>query len=304
MDPSIHRVSTSEVLGLAEGQHGLVTRRQLLALGMSREAIKYRIGRRRLHPVAQGVYAVGRPDLTQHGRWMAAVLACGPQAVLSHGSAAALWGIRREEEGGRVEVSMPPDLVRCQAGVIAHRAAVPRRQVTTRDGIPVTAVIWTIVDLAAHLGREELEVTINEADALGRTNPEQLRRACDGPLAGRPGVGILRALLDRQTFRLTASGLERLFLPLVRQAGLPVPETGVRVCGYRVDFWWPDLGLVVETDSLRYHRTPAKQRKDRERDQAHLAAGLVPLRFTHAQVAFEPDRVRRTLLDVARRWHP
>jgi very-short-patch-repair endonuclease len=111
----------------------------------------------------------------------------------------------------------------------------------------------------------------------------------------------LRETLDRRTFTLTDSELERRFLPLARQAGLPQPQTGRYVSGFKVDFYWPDLALVVETDGLRYHRTPAQQARNRMRDQAHVAAGLTPLRFTHAQVRFEPDHVRVTLAAVARR---
>lgn len=117
----------------------------------------------------------------------------------------------------------------------------------------------------------------------------------------RRGVPALRALLDRRTFTLTDSQLERRFLRLVRGAGLPRPLTGQRVNGFKVDFYWPDLGLVVETDGLRYHRTATQQARDRRRDQAHAAAGLTPLRFTHAQVTFEPDDVEGTLIAVANR---
>ena len=128
-------------------------------------------------------------------------------------------------------------------------------------------------------------------------DPEGLRAALD-----RFGRETRRrhpqADLDRRTFTLTDSELERRFLPLARQAGLPRPQTGRCVNGYRVDFYWPDLGLVVETDGLRYHRTPAQQARDRRRDQAHAAAGLTALRFTHAQVTGEPEHV------VAARWPP
>jgi len=114
-------------------------------------------------------------------------------------------------------------------------------------------------------------------------------------------VKPLRALLDRRTFRLTDSELERRFLPLVDAVRLARPLTRQRVNGFRVDFFWPDLRLVVETDGLRYHRTPAQQARDRLRDQAHLAAGFTPLRFTHAQVRFEPAHVRETLAAVVSR---
>ena len=141
---------------------------------------------------------------------------------------------------------------------------------------------------------------INEADKRDLVDPETLRSALDA-MTPRPGVGILRETLDRRTFTLTDSALERLFLPIARRAGLSAPETGQIVNGYKVDFYWPDLGLVVETDGLRYHRTPAQQATDRLRDQAHAAAGLTPLRFTHAQVRYEPAHVQETLTAVARR---
>jgi hypothetical protein len=109
----------------------------------------------------------------------------------------------------------------------------------------------------------------------------------------------LRRLLDRDTFVLTTTRLEQLFVPLAHAAGLPLPQTQVSLNGHRVDFYWADLGLVVETDSLRYHRTPAKQANDSRRDQAHIAAGLMPLRFTHWQVAHEPAHVRKMLAIAA-----
>ena len=131
-------------------------------------------------------------------------------------------------------------------------------------------------------------------------DPDRLRAALVDH-AGQPGVLPLRRLLDRHTFRLTDSELERRFLALVARSGLSTPLTRQHVNGFRVDFLWPDLGLVVETDGLRYHRTPAQQARDRIRDQAHAAAGLTALRFSHAQVRYEPDRVRETLTSVAAR---
>jgi very-short-patch-repair endonuclease len=115
------------------------------------------------------------------------------------------------------------------------------------------------------------------------------------------GLGRLKRILDRRTFTLTDSELERRFRPIARGAGLGRPATQVWLNGHRVDFYWPDLGLVVETDGLRYHRTPAQQAVDRERDHAHTAAGLVPLRFTHGQVRYEPGHVQHTLAAVAAR---
>lgn len=168
------------------------------------------------------------------------------------------------------------------------------------EGIPVTTPVQTLIDLAGEGDSQALERAVNEADRLDLVDPTTLLRALDG-YAARSGVGKLRRLLGVQVFRLTDSELERRFLRLVRRAELPVPQTGSRLNGFKVDFFWPDFGLVVETDGLRYHRTPAQQARDRERDQAHTAAGLTTLRFTHSQVASDPTRVRQTLQSVFRR---
>ena len=141
---------------------------------------------------------------------------------------------------------------------------------------------------------------INEADKLELIDPERLRNRLD-TLSSRPGLGRVRRLLDRLTFVLTDSELEALFVPIARRSGLPSPHTGAIVNGFRVDFYWPELGLVVETDGLRYHRTPAAQTRDRLRDQAHTVAGSTALRFTHHQIRYEPGYVQATLSAVSRR---
>lgn len=273
----------------------------MLALGYTPRSIKHRMAKGRLHSVSRGIYAIGRPQLTVYGRWLAAVLGCGPEAVLSHGSAAALWEIGSERRG-RIEISVPARVVRRRPGIVVHRrAALGATDLTEHHAIPVTSPICTLIDLAARLPQGQLERAINEADRRDLTDPEALRAALDAVVGARPGVAILRSTLDRRTFALTESELERRFLPLARSAGLSQPETGRRLNGFRVDFHWPDLGLVVETDGLRYHRTPAQQARDRLRDQAHAAAGLTPLRFTHAQITQDPAHVQATLAAVARR---
>jgi hypothetical protein len=229
---------------------------------------------------------------------MAAVLRCGPRALLSHESAAAAWGIRGQPPGP-IEVSISRDGTRSVPGLRIHRRrGLSEVEASIHRGIPVTSPILTLVDLGARLPTGELEAAVNEADKLDLVDPERLRAELK-EMVRRPGIGPLRRLLDRDTFVLTDSELERRFLPIVEAAGLPPPLTGQRVNGFKVDFSWPELGLVVETDGLRYHRTAAQQARDRRRDQVHSAAGLIPLRFTHAQVRFEPDHVRRTLAAVA-----
>lgn len=284
---------------LAARQHGVVARRQLLELGMSAQAIQHRLARGRLHRIDRGVYAVGRPTLDQNGRWMAAVLACGSGAVLSHGSAAALWGIGPLPSD--VEVTIPIASPRRRDGVRIHRRPnLLPAHVTVRRAIPATNPVRTAIDLAVRLSPSGLERLINEADRLGLFNPEGLLMALDA-YPGVRGVGRLRSVLVARAFRLTDSELERRFLRIVEKAKLPFPLTRQEVNGFRVDFFWPEFGLVVETDGLTYHRTPSQQARDRVRDQAHLAAGLRPLRFTHAQVRYESGYVSETLATVVSR---
>lgn len=285
---------------LSNHQHGVVTRPQLLAAGLSPAAIKHRVAIARLHPVGRGVYAVGRPQLSREGRWMAAALSCGDEAVLSHASATALWGIRPQHGVHPAHVSIPRGGGRRRPGVRVHRVKLTAEDVTKRDGIPVVTPARALLDQAAAVSPRRLERDINVADSLGLVNPERLRAALDG-CARQPGVAPLRELLDRHTFTLTDSELEQMFLPVTRRAGLPEPFTRRRVNGFRVDFFWPSLGLVVETDGLRYHRTPAQQARDLVREQTHKAAGLEPLRFTHWQVAYDRPWVQRTLRRVAAR---
>jgi very-short-patch-repair endonuclease len=284
---------------LATDQHGVVTRRQLLELGFTAKAIEHRLGKGRLHRVYPGVYAVGWPRLTRKGRWMAAVLACGEGAVLSHESAAALSGLCNRE-GGRVHVSIPRSRnVRIRGITVHRRHPAALADATTHDRIPITSPARTLVDLAPSSSPLEIEGLINQAEKLDLIHPDRLRSALEriGP---EPGVPALRNILDAATFTLTDSELERRFLPIARRAGLPKPHTQVTINGFRVDFFWPGLGLVVETDGLRYHRTAVQQARDTVRDNAHQAAGLTPVRFTHAQVAYEPDYVERTLAALAR----
>jgi hypothetical protein len=285
--------------GLAGRQHGVVARWQLLALGFNSREIEHRVGRGRLHLVMRGVYAVGWPRLTRERRWMAAVLACGEGAALSHRSAAALWGIG-EELPGRVDVSVKRRCELRRPGLkVRGRPTLGADDLAAMDGIPVTAVVRTLLDLACEIPSRRLERAVNEADKRDLIDPEELRIAV-GDYAGQPGARNLRELLDKRTFRLSDSDLEILFRPIAETAGLPPPLSKQVVNGWEVDFYWPDLGLVIETDGLRYHRTASTQTRDVRRDRAHALAGMTPLRFTHREVKHHPDRVRRELGRAAR----
>jgi very-short-patch-repair endonuclease len=292
--------SHAEAWTLAERQHDVISRNQLLALGFTRHAINHRLDTGRLHPVFRGVYAVGRPRLSRLGHWMAAILACGQEAVLSHRSAAALWGIL-PAAAEHIDVSLPAPGDRRRPGVVVHRRqSLTQADVTRHHRIPVTTIVATLIDVAPGLTRGELEGATSAADKLDLIDPEALRTALEH-IGHRPGAPKLRDSLDRHTYVMTDTELERRLLPIARRAGLPIPLTQVYVNGYKADFYFPDLGMLIETDGLRYHRTPAQQAEDRRRDQAHTAAGLVPLRFTRAQVRFEPGHVEEILTAVARR---
>ena len=203
---------------LVAEQHGVVTHAQLTGLGLGPGAIRHRLVNGRLHRLMRGVYAVGRPDVEARGRWMAAVLACGPEALLSHRSAAALWGIRREP-GESMEVVVPAGTPRRRPGIRVHRRRdhdAPGRRFV--DRIPVTHPIATLVDLATCVPSWQLEAAINEADHRNLVDPEHLLASID-LLPRRVGVGRLRALLEAPTVALTSTQLERRFLPLAREIG-------------------------------------------------------------------------------------
>jgi very-short-patch-repair endonuclease len=274
-----------------------LTRRDLLGLGFTPKGIKHRVATGRLHAISSGIYAVGRPELTPYGRWMAAVLVCGDGAVLSHRSAAELWGIGREWEG-RIDVSVRRECRIRRVGLkVRGRAALPGRSLVRRHGIPVTTPVQTLIDLATEPNPLRLERAVNEADKLDLVDPETLRNALDA-YVGMPGVKTLRNLLDRHTFRLSDSDLEILFRPLALAAGFALPLSKHWVLGYETDFFFPDHDLIVETDGLRYHRTPAQQARAVRRDQTHTAAGFRVLRFTHWQVAHAPDEVTDVLRQI------
>jgi very-short-patch-repair endonuclease len=298
MTPQISEWQSREAWRLARRQHGVLTRRDLLHLGFSAEAIKHRVRVGRLHPIVRGVYAVGRRQLSGEGRWMAAVLASGPEAALSHRSAAALWGFAKEHPD-YIDVSVRRASETRLSGIRCHRRpTLPTSEVTTRRNIPLTRPVRTFLDLATVAGPNTVERAINEADKLDVIDADSLRKALDD-YAGELGVRPLRRILDEHTFRLSDDELERLFRPIAVSAGLSTPLTKQIVNEFEVDFFWPKIGLVVETDGWRYHRTPSAQTRDALRFQAHTAAGLTPIRFSHHQVKYEADHVRRILERIA-----
>lgn len=218
--------------------------------------------------------------------------------MLSHRSAAALWGFGKERKGV-IDVSVHRHCNVKRTGIhVRDRAGIRPRDIGSRLNIPVTQPVRTFLDIATELPANLVERAINEADKREVIDPDRLRRALeDHP--GEPGIRLLREVLDEHTFRLSDDELELLFRPIAAAAGLPTPLTKQSINEFEVDFFWPDLGLVVETDGWRYHRTPAAQTRDALRFQRHTASGLTPIRFSHHQVKYEPRHVRQILEQTA-----
>jgi very-short-patch-repair endonuclease len=294
MGDQIDQSMNARAWALAARQHDVIALWQLLAIGFTRKAVKHRVSRGRLHPIFRGVYAVGSPNTTRFGYLLAAVLACGEGAALSHESAGEVFGVRNRV-GGPVHVVVP-GAKRRHNGVAVHRRTEVRK--VQRHGIPVTTITDTLIDLATILSRDHLEAAVNEADKLDLITPARLRTELEHTRL-RPGVRRLRRLIDIHTFVATRSWLERRLPPIARRAGIADLQSQALVNGERVDFYSPSLRIVIETDGGRFHRTPLQQTKDRRRDQLHLASGLIPLRFTHGQIRYEPQHVEGVLRQVA-----
>jgi hypothetical protein len=277
---------------LAGAQHGVVSRRQLFVLGLGRGAIFHRLERGRLHEVHSGVYAVGHRLLSDQGRWMAAVLAGPSGTVLSHRSAAALWEIRPHR--GRAEVTFRRQM-HGSPGVLLHKASLPEDEITRVDGIPVTTVSRTILDLAAVLDCSRVERALNEAEVCGLggalTLADLVRR-----YPGRRGIVCIRRLAQAGAgVALTRSELEERFLALISDYGLPQPlvNAGLFAGGrwYEADCVWRDPRLVVELDGRAFHATTSAFERDRARDRALQVAGWRVVRVTWRQLASEPEAV-------------
>jgi very-short-patch-repair endonuclease len=285
-------VLEARIAAVARRQHGVVTRRQLFTAGLGESAVDHRLADGQLSAIHRGVYAVGPQRLTRQARWLAAVLACGPGAALSHRHAAAVLQLISKAEGP-IEVTAsghggrkPP------RGVRVHRRLLPDAEVTRKDSIPVTTVARIALDLAATGPRRLVERVLDEADYRGLLHPAQLDDALTR-FPKRRGARPLRRILREHSIgaSLTRSELEELFLALCRARGLPDPMVNAHVNGFEVDFYWRDARVVVEADGYAAHRTRAAFERDRARDLALRAAGYEVLRFSYRQVVERGDWV-------------
>ncbi|HSD79418.1 MAG TPA: type IV toxin-antitoxin system AbiEi family antitoxin domain-containing protein [Solirubrobacteraceae bacterium] len=286
------------IAALAGRQHGVVARAQLADLGLRRRAIGHRLDCGRLHPVHRGVYAVGHRALSRESAWMAAVLAGGPGAVLSHRSAAALWGVR-DTSRTRAEVVVPRAR-RSRARLEFHLVVLPPDEVTVWRGIPVTTPPRTLLDLAAVVPRRQLARAVDEAEVRRLTDRLSLADLV-ARYPGRRGVGALRRLLDegRVGLTITRSELEERFLAFLAGAGLPRPAVNVplQLAGAWVeaDCVWHRARLVVELAGYAAHGTRSAFERDRARDRMLQAAGWRVVRITWRQLRDEPRAIAAEL---------
>jgi len=269
------------VASLAGRQHGVISRSQLLEIGVPAATIHGWVRRGHLHPIHRGVYAVGHPKVSREARWLAAVLACGPGAVLSHGPAGQLLGIVSRRERYALHVSLIGGRDRGPAGIVAHRPrSLERRDTTVRLGIPTTTATRTVWDLAATFTPTGTRRAFEQAEKLDLLDRDRLGSL----LAAQPshrGAATFQMLLGEAALPLaeTRSRLEEIICEICRDHSLPLPATNVPLLGHEVDFLWADARLVVEADGGD-HLARAQRDKDNARDIDLARAGYLVRRYS------------------------
>lgn len=291
--------ATRAIRDLAERQHGVVATRQLLALGIGERLIDERARTMRLVRLHRGVHAVGHRRLSRKGEWLAAVLACGPGAALSHMSAAHLWGIRGSR--GRIEVVRRSGHRRPHGVWLHQTRSLPAEDLKVEAAIPTTSVERTLVDIAGHLDNRQLERALVEADRAALLDWPRLRRLLDRSF-GKKGRGRLSRLVEEVDPRAVEarSPLEVDFLALCRRAGLPLPQVNVLVEAYLVDFLWPTQRVIVETDGFAFHSDPRSFERDHLSTVALAAAGYAVHRATYEMLECDPEPFMRLVADSLR----
>ncbi len=280
---------------LAETQYGVVAREQLAALGLTPSVIEERIARGHLIRLHRGVYAVGHRQLRREGRWLAAVLACGPGAALSHREAAALHGLRPSDRA-RIDVTTARRIRAGRVGIQIHSSAtLGDRDITTVAGIRVTAVARTLVDLADVVPTDGLAKALREAEHLRavdmRDLADAMHRTRNRPGSGHARLSAVLAEHRQNGTQLTRSELEDRFLTLAAEHGLPRPRTNFHVEGLEVDACWPTARLAVELDGWARHKDRHVFQRDREKGNVLTGAGWRLLRFTHDDVVRRPAEI-------------
>lgn len=277
---------------LATRQHGVVARRQLLALGFGEEAIKVRLDAERLHTLHREVFAVGHMRISETGRRWAAVLAYGEGALLSHRSAAALWGLaRRHPRLIDVTAATGRQGINRRAGLFIHRGRLHPEDRTERGGLPVTTVARTLFDLAEFVSFKDLGAAWEEADRLRLLELRAVEQVCERGYGRRALRPVRRLLTGAQAATITRSPLEDEFAAFCRAQKLPPPIFNTTVLGFEVDALWSRQRVAVELDSWTFHRHRAAFERDRARDSALQAAGYRVLRITHRRLEHDPASI-------------
>jgi very-short-patch-repair endonuclease len=286
-----HRRADAEIAELADRQHGVLSTAQLVAIGLGRGAIQHRVSCGRLHRVHWGVYAVGTARLNPAGHRMAAVLHCGSDSLISHRTAAAVWGLLATDQT-MIDVTVPRAGVRSRQKIRVHCTGILHAtDIAVVDAIPVTSIARTFLDLAPRLRPDVLLRAVEQAVRLNRFDLRAVDAAM-GRTPRRQGVPRLRQVLaDYREPPVTRSELEDSFLALVEQSGLPRPRVNSTVAGLEVDFFWPGARLVVELDGRAYHTSPRAFERDRRRDAILLRAGCRVLRITFRRLQEDPGGV-------------
>jgi very-short-patch-repair endonuclease len=283
-------VGPRAIARVAGAQRGVICRGQLLAAGMGRGAIAHRASTGALYRILPRVYSIGHDSLQALAAEVAALLSIGRDCVISHGSAAAIWGLCRRPEV-HVRVTVAGRSLQPRATLRVHRVArLDPRDLTIRDRLPVTSPARTLIDLASAVPLSTLERALAEArvQRLIRADEGDLMAAMDR-VPGRPGVASLRRLLEAEARSGgTRSEAERRLRSLVANAQLPRPVANVRVAGHEVDFLWGAASLVVEVDGHQFHGHRSAFERDRRRDQALVAGGYRVIRVTWRQLVDEP----------------
>lgn len=245
-----------------------------------------------LLPLRREVYAAGHLKVNQRGRWMAAVLACGEGALLSHESAACLWGLQGDRRLVDVNAHSGRQGQLRREGVRLHRCKIHQEDRRIESGIPTTSVARTLFDLAEVVDFDRFKRTCEEADRLKLLRLGEFERVVERGRGRRALKPARRLLAELRAPATTRSPLEDSFLAFCAAHGLPVPATNVLILGHEVDALWPDARLVVELDGWEYHRHHFAFQRDRARDSARLAAGYRTVHVTHERL----DRESQTLL--------
>jgi very-short-patch-repair endonuclease len=270
---------------------------QLRELGFSKGEIRGLRAASHLHRIHRGVYAVGHVRLTRKGRWMAAVLACGPEAILSHRAAAALWELR-PPPSGPVDVTVPGRTRKGTPGIRVHNVrTLHADDGAIVDGIPVTSVHRTLLDYGEVAWFQQLRHAVDAAERRELLDGRKLE-ALYARSRGRHGLKPLREAVAKLSGPApwTQSELERTMLALVRGRGLPEPLTNRLVEGELVDFLWADRRLILEVDSYLFHKSRERFEADRRRDAKLMLAGYRVLRITQERLESEPQQVLRELI--------